>query len=623
MPNPSPKPKTDLLKSILLFSASYAALQAVNPIYLGEIDVVKACTGAAMMLSGAKIAQDGFWRLGNALDALAARIPEDIKASAGWAKNIRALTGLNKSGGSAPYWGHFKKGFLGFGTQAIYADFINTLVLGVSGSGKDTTSLQPLALSLAGQSKTITCLKGDTYHTLGKALEKFGERVVHLNIGGVFDELESPKDTYSPMDMLCDDYDRAGGLKDITSDVTEMTLQLDKLSKNSGEGNAKFFNFGNRRYAGLAMQAECLVKGRNATLGGVLQLLNDRDALTSMALWMAGRLEQEDGSLAQIPIEESHWASNQSSEDLANYKEHLRGEASGVADELMAQDTRNVDSFLAGARQALGAFNITTRAHQVTKSSSFRFAEQKEDGQAVTVILTADSSRLKAQQPIMEMIQFCMLNEWKRHPNKQKPVYFLANECTNIEIYDLQSLLTWGRAYSIKLVLFIQSISAFRKTYGADAVSTLLSETDAKLILKGLKEPEALKMVSAMLGDKPIMKRNYSAQTNNPFELGGYTMQEESRPLKTPDEIRRIKKTIFVYQDNFPAQIIMTSIASIWPFRRKMGNSPYFNKPYLLRIKLCLWRHVPWTPQNILRRFIKTVRKRLSTTFKLWRKPHA
>jgi len=574
-----------------------------------------------MLLSGKTLTQHGLWGFGNALDAIEGRLLEGIKATGGFAKSRRELSrSLAGAFKTAPYLGHFRRGFLGFGTQALYGDFINFWCHGVSGSGKDTKVLQPMAVSLAGVSKAITCLKGDTYAILKPILEARGERVLNLNIGHMFEDQQQDSASYNPMHLLYDNFVRPGGLRDMTTDVTGFTKALNKMPKDSGEGNARFFNGGERRYMGLALQHELLTLGPDATLGGVLQLINDREALNHAALWLSGQLKKDDGSVACVNLHNSPLTQTQSAEDIDDYAEYLRGLASGAAAELGAQDTRTVDNFLAGSRQAFGTFDISTRGHLITKTSSFRFTEQKDaKAQPLTVVLTADSSRLEAQKPLMELVQFCMINEWKRHPNKQGVVYFFANEATNVETVSLPELLTFGRAINIRLAIFTQSIGSFRKMYGRDAVSTLISETDAKLFLPGIKEDEMLMLLSRVLGDKPILKRSYSNKTDRPFDSIGISVSEDAAPVRTPDQIRRMKQAILFLKDHRPAKVWLTSVASIWSIRKQMGVSPFFNKPYLLWPKLFLWKLWPYAPVNILKRSIQSFKSNVVFT----RRSHA
>jgi len=380
--------------------------------------------------------------------------------------------------------------------------------------------------------------------------------------------------------------------------------------ESEGEGGNKFFREGSRTLIRFAIQITVLIKGHEATLGDVLQMLSDRKSLLQHALWAAGKLEQEDGSLSQIPIHESPWAQSQSKEDIANYAEYLRGQAAGILSLFGGDDTRTLDAFITGALGEMADLNIATRAHHKTTKSSFRFSDQKEDGKDVTIFIVGDSSRMDAQRKLMEMTSANMLKEWVRHPNKAKPVTLFLNEITNFRFKGLISLMTWCRAYNLKLILYVQSLSAFTKAYGKSGTATLMSESEQKLFLPGQRDPETLKLIEEMLGQASIMNRSNSGKRKGEAGLDGYGFSEEGRLLMTAQQIREMKNQgILFLGKNKPALVHLPSIAAIAPFRKMQGISPFYNKRYLQRIKLRLWRYEPWMPHNLLRNISQKFKK--------------
>ena len=292
---------------------------------------------------------------------------------------------------------------------------------------------------------------------------------------------------------------------------------------------------------------------------------------------------------AKMPIDESPWVDRHDAEDVENYIQYYRSLASGIADLLSTEESRTADSFITGAQQSLARFNIATRAHKKTKYSSFRFSEQKEGDQPVSVFLVADPSRINAQKQVLGLIQWCMFQELKRSTNKHRPVYLLADEATNCKISDLSSLLTWGREYNLRLHIIIQSFSAFRKTYGAEALKTLLSETEIKQFLAGQREPETLAMIERMLGEQSIIAQGHRGQAaGGLFGIDGADYREEGRVLMTTDEIRRTDKTILIIRKNKPMLTDLPPIAAIAPWRKLIDVNPFYGKPYLLPMALRL-----------------------------------
>ena len=295
------------------------------------------------------------------------------------------------------------------------------------------------------------------------------------------------------------------------------------------------------------------------------------------------------GHFARMPIHEAPWADGRHDPgDIANYADYFAGLASSVADLLASDDSRTADAFITGAQQALARFNATTRASKKTRRSTFRFAEQKQGNRPVTVFIVADASRIEAQKQLLGLIQWCMLTEWKRHENKHCPVYLIANEATNFKIHGLDSLLTWGREYGVRLHLIIQSLSAFRRVYGQDVLNTLLSETEIKQFLAGQREPETLKLIEdVMLGQQSLSAQGHSGgRDQGGFGISGTNYSENARPLMTQDEIRRTDKTILIIRKNKPMLTDLPPIAAIAPWRKQIGINPFYGKPFLRPVVL-------------------------------------
>ena len=306
----------------------------------------------------------------------------------------------------------------------------------------------------------------------------------------------------------------------------------------------------------------------------------------------------------QMPLHESPWVSLHDPEDVENYTTQYRAQAAGIADLLGTEDSRTADSFITGAQQALARFNISTRAHKKTKRSTFRFTEQKEGDQSTAVFIVADASRINAQKQILGLIQWCMMQELKRHDNKERPVYLLADEATNFKLHDLGSLLTWGRGYGLRLHLFLQSFSAFRQVYGRDTLNILLSETEIKQFLPGQREPETLDLIEKVLGQQSIIAESRSGQRDRAFGVDGTNYREDGKPLMTADELRRTDKAILIIRKNRPMLTDLPVIAAIAPFREMIGINPFHGKPFLKPVKLRIRRRDGSRFMTLLRRLI-------------------
>ena len=313
---------------------------------------------------------------------------------------------------------------------------------------------------------------------------------------------------------------------------------------------------------------------------------------------------------AQMPIHESPWVDRQAAEDVANYTEYFRGIAASVADLLDASDSRTADSFITGAQQALARFNITTRAHKKTRRSTFRFAEQKEGDRPTTVFIMLDPNKVNAQAPVLGLIQWCMLHELKRHENKHRPVYLLADEATNIPWSGIGSLMTWARAYGLRLFFSFQTFAAFREAHGKEALEILLSECEIRQYLPGQRNPETLSMIEKQLAEASVVVQSHSgSRSKGAFGLDGYGFKEEGRALMTADEIRRTDKIILFIRNNKPMLVDTPSIAAIAPWREQIGISPFYGKPYLQPVELRIKGRDGGLLGRCLRAAVRTLKK--------------
>lgn len=580
--------------------AASVALEASGSVLVGSaIQPLPALALFFVLAFGCALASDALLLLAGLLEWLAARSATGIKGSAGWARRLSEVKADLIARAWGPYWGVLRSGLFKR-RQPVFADYSScAMTVGTSGSGKGVGVVQPMALAIR-YSKTIIDFKGELSCVLASALRKRGERVRILNLGDLWTDRLGPSDQYNPLHLLADDFWREGGLQDVSDDIHEMCMQLlPEPTSRGGQDGDVYFRDGSRSFVSFAAQTCVLVDGEQASLGDVAQMLSDRASLLKHALWACGKLlqgEDENGEkiFARMPLEDSPWTSEHDPEDVGNYIAYYRGLASGVADLLLTEESRTADSFVTGAQQALARFNISTRAHKKTKGATFRFAEQKDGDGPTTVFIIADASRTEAQKPVLGLLQFCMMQELKRHPNKDRPVYLLADEATNFKLAELGSLLTWGRGYGLRLHLIIQSLSAFKATYGEDVLNVLLSETEIKQFLPGQREPETLALIEKLLGEQSLIAQNHQGDRARAlFGAAGFSMNEEGRALMTADEIRRMRHGLLFLRKNKPMKIELPPIAAIEPFRRQIDVNPFHGKPFLKKTVLRLRRRAP------------------------------
>jgi type IV secretion system protein VirD4 len=226
--------------------------------------------------------------------------------------------------------------------------------------------------------------------------------------------------------------------------------------------------------------------------------------------------------------------------------------------------------------------------HQKTQKSSFRFSELKEGKKPTTVFIMLDANKANAQAPVLGLIQWAMLYEVKNHPSKSRPVYLLIDECTNVQISRLGSLMTWARGCGLRLHFIFQTFHAFKEAHGENALQILLSEAEIVQILSGQRNPETLKILETMLADRSVMTSSHNNQLDQGVGINSTSYSEQGRALMTADEIKRTNKTILFIRNNKPILVDLPSIAEIAPWRNQISINPFHGKPFKKPVKLRL-----------------------------------
>lgn len=571
------------MPSVVVGSVAWFVLQSQGPLVEGgTINVIGGAAACVLLVCSMTVIADIFWKLGDWFDWLLARTPTGLKGTAGWVKSLKEIKHDLVQKGWGPFWGSLKG-------QEIIADFISAMVVGPSGSGKSTKIIETNGLALKGFDCVFLDFKSVLTVILADALRKYGN-VRIINLGGLFTDLIGEGDKYNPLNLVADCFWN-GRLEDLVDLLTEMGLQLYPEPKGGGsKDDNKYFRDGTRRLMAFVIMVVVLIKGYDATLGDVLQMLNDREALLRHALWAAGRLEQEGGEPAEMPIADSPWVEKQDPQDVENFIQYFRAVASGVADMFGSEGSKTAESFIEGAREALQPFNITSRAYKQTTTSTFRFSELKESKRPTKVFIMLDPNKVKSQAPVLGLLQWAMLYELKQHPNKRRKVYLLADEATNIPWSGLGSLLTWARDYGIRIMLVFQTFPAFIEAHGRHTLEIALSECDVKQFLPGQRNPQTLNMLEKMLAHQSIMAANHNSNHKEGGGIASQGFSETGRPLMTADEIRRTDGTITFIRNNKPLLHDSPSIAEIAPWRKMTGINPFYGTRYLLPIKLRLKR---------------------------------
>lgn len=577
----SDNPPTSLLTlSSIAAGLVWWASNIDQPLAGGQIDWFSACIYFMAGLFCLQTAIRSLENIAHYIDLLGSRKVSGQKGTSAWAKVKEYKDALTKDK-RGPFWGCVVDG----SRLALFFDYAsNVMTVAPSGSGKGIFSVVPNIMSIR-HSKVVADFKGELICLCKAALEARGETVKALNPGNLWSHIIGQSDACNPLDMIADDLTRPGGLCDVMDDLREMTGQL--LPEPEGkESDNSYFREGSRRLIGDAILFDVMVDLFDATLSSVALLIENRTRLEDTARWVAGvDIEGKAHADGPLPIEHTEWAKAHDPQDVAEFAALVRARAKNLIALMSGGDSRTFDTFITGAQQALAPFAFGHLAAAMGRST-FNMADLKGN-KPTTLFIVADASRMEAYKAYVGLMQWCCLTAMKRHPNKERPLYFILDEASNYKINGLESLLTWGRSYGLRLHLIFQDFAAFERTYGKTALDTLMSETEIKQFLPGQRSPKTLELISRqMLGEQSMIAMG----ANRSIEHLGMneTISEVGRPLATPDEIRCMDKGILFVRQFRPILFEPISYAEIEPWRSQVGINPFHGKPFRKKIKLRL-----------------------------------
>ena len=390
-------------------------------------------------------------------------------------------------------------------------------------------------------------------------------------------------DTYNPLDIIVDDLFRPGGLRDVPDDSRGLCLQLYPEPAET-QGDNTYWREGGRDGMGIASVIVCMIDGYDATLSAVAMMQQDRDQFERHLRWVVGvDLEGHPLPDGPMPMEHTDWAQLHDVEDIADFAHYVRARAANWLALMTTPDSKTFDSFISGAQQALAPFAFG-RLAPAMRRSTFSMNDLKEGDKPTNLFIVADASRMDSYKAYIGLIQWCAMTAIKRHPDKARPVYFIMDEATNYKIHALESLLTWGRSYGLRLHLIFQDLSAFERVYGKQVLETLLSETEIKQFLPGQRSPKTLALMEKLLGEQSVMAASFSAKHEGMSEQ----TSESGRALMTADEIRRSPHGLLLVRRLPPIRIDPVSYAEVSPWRKQADINPFHGKPFLKKVRLKL-----------------------------------
>ncbi|MCG7861130.1 MAG: type IV secretory system conjugative DNA transfer family protein [Candidatus Thiodiazotropha endolucinida] len=580
MPADQQKAQRPNLLSLMIVTGLLAwGVMETRPLTVnGELQALPGLLAGLAFITGMRLVIEMLGVLARFLDWQATYQPTGKGGTARWAraKDFRSQRSRKKTG---PFWGLLA----GRKRIPLFIDFAsNAMCVAPAGSGKGIYTVVPMGMSIR-ESKVFPDFKGENVCMLKPPLEKRGEIVRVLNPAGLFKEQIGESDCYNPLDIITDSLHRPGGLRDIPDDLRELTKQL-LPEPEQKDGENTYWREGSRRAIADAILLEVMVEEYEATLSSVALLIEDRVALENNLRWVVG-VDPEGKPLPDgpMPIESAPWASRHEIADIEAFARLFRARAGNLLALMTGAESRAFDSFITGAQQALAPYAFG-RLSPVMQRSTFSMNDLKDGDRPTSLFIVTDASRSEAFKPYQGIMQWCVMTAIKRHPVKERAVYFILDEATNFVVLGLVSLLTWGRSYGLRLLIIFQDFSAYERRNGKDALETLLSETEIKLILPGQRSPKTLAMIEKILGQQSVMSASLSAHAEGLREQ----VSESGRAMMMADEVRRSPYGLLLVRQLPPALITPVSYAEVHPWRKQVGINPFHGKRFLRPVKLRL-----------------------------------
>lgn len=452
-----------------------------------------------------------------------------------------------RSGLHKRYEGSRFIGVIGKTALWLYTE-THTLILGPAGSAKSSAAFMNL---LAGNSESgiVIDIKREFRETTAEMRrKKFKHRIVTL------DPVSDETDYVNPLDYIFEFLQQNSPAA--LSLARGLVLQL--YPEPAEEGANRFFRDGTRLQLVtiiLAVVAVCPPEHRNLTTA--YRALINESFLNELLMQatICKLLERE----------------------IAHMADDLHRMAFGDSGA-----SKTYEQFRIGAMQALEAFGPGNFLAKITSKTTFSFADLKRE--KVTAYITVDFANKDVLGKWAGLMLWLATDQLVR-ANNNTPVIIYHDECCNSPLYNLPTVLTLLRSYGVKYVAATQDLDDFVRVYGKHALETILSETDIKQFLGGIRSQTTLDYLSKYLGEYTVHSASYA------FDDGGVkeSTSRSGRALQTSDEIRRLRKDaqIVIYGNFKPILARKVQVFAAEPWRNEIApNTMYSTKRYLKPVEV-------------------------------------
>ncbi len=163
-----------------------------------------------------------------------------------------------------------------------------------------------------------------------------------------------------------------------------------------------------------------------------------------------------------------------------------------------------------------------------------------------TLVLISDANASTNVAPLTTMLLGEVVDAAKRRAPRTPSgrldpfIRLVLDEVANVApLPKLPALASDARGYGIHLVYALQSLGQAVQRWGRQEADTLLDNAAASLVMGGLKDIEALRRFSDLIGETELTEISTQRDTSRLFGYGTMKNEREKRVLR-PEEIRQL-----------------------------------------------------------------------------------
>ncbi len=278
----------------------------------------------------------------------------------------------------------------------------------------------------------------------------------------------------------------------------------------------------------------------------------------------------------------------QDSLHIAMCSDVLSGDLARMAKDLLrkleATNTEHWDSFCEGAVQVLDIYSESGDLAESTSTCDFYYGELKETDCKIYEIV--DPSRMEVFAPWLGLVHWCVLDELLTS-NSRKEVFLMLDEASNFKVSGLVEKLTILAGYQCRVMVILQSFSAFEKTYSKLDLEILLDQCETRIWLK-VQDDKVAERISKSLGHKTLVNTQHNLGHDS-HDRAQENFGEMTRRLMTPDEIMKTPHAIIQIRGKSPILGDMIGYDAVKPWNKwAKPNTLYGNKPFISKTRITI-----------------------------------